>query len=197
MAFKFNVERLFEGSSSGVYFWTLTFGEVLTVKQGSRKWSAFAKDVVRELGMFGVRVYELHDEHGLHVHWLVNRFLAVQVVRRIAGRHGFGRIHVKRCGKWVGEYLAKYLSKEIRAACLKGKRLWAGFGSGMWCRVKDIRVRSWLGDEFRRLRGDAVPITKKESYAILQEALRKYARWVDEADGVEVWLAANPLGNLC
>ena len=32
---------------------------------------------------------------------------------------------VKRCRKWVGENLAKHLSKEVCAACLKGKCLWA------------------------------------------------------------------------
>ena len=53
------------------------------------------------------------------------------------------RIHVKRCGKWVADYLAKYLSKEVRAGCLKGKRLWATFGDATWTRVKDIVVRSW------------------------------------------------------
>jgi len=64
-AFKFNVERLFESSRSGVYFWTSTFEKVLTVKEASQRWPAFAKELVRELGLFGVRVYELHDEHGL------------------------------------------------------------------------------------------------------------------------------------
>jgi hypothetical protein len=63
--------------------------------------------------------------------------------------------------------------------------------------VKDINVRSWLGDEYRRLRGDMGAITRKGSYAILQEGLRNYARWVDRANGVEVWSPENQLGNLC
>jgi hypothetical protein len=187
-AFKFNVERLFESSASGVYFWTSTFMEVLTVKQASKRWSAFSKEVVRELGVYGLRVYELHDEHGLHVHWLVDRFMPVQVVRRIAQRHGFGRIHVQRCGKWVGDYLAKYLSKEVRAACLKGKRLWAAFGEVRWGRVKDIQVKSWLGEEYRRLRGaSGRKLTKRDSYAVLLHAQRNYYLWVTFANGVEVW----------
>ncbi len=70
-AFKFNVGTLFESSTSGVYFWTSTFREVLTVKEASKRWCAFSKEIVRELQVYGVRVYELHDEHGLHVHWLV------------------------------------------------------------------------------------------------------------------------------
>jgi hypothetical protein len=108
-------------------------------------------------------------------------------VRRIAERHGFGRVHAKRAGKWVADYLAKYLSKKVRAACLKGKRLWATFGDATWCRVKDIQARTWLGDEYRRLRAGAVGITRKQSYAILQQALRNFAVWVDSASGVTVW----------
>lgn len=188
LAFKFNVERMFEESTSGVYFWTSTFEKVLTVKEASQRWSAFSKEIVRELGVFGVRVYELHDEHGLHIHWLVNRFLPVEVVRRIAERHGFGRIHVERCGKWVADYLAKYLSKQVRATCLKGKRLWACFGDFHWGRVKDIAVRSWLGDEYRRLRGGAEDITRRKSYSILQNATRNFIRWVEQARGIEVWM---------
>jgi len=187
IAFKFNVERLFEGAESGVYFWTSTFVKVLTVKEASKRWSAFSKELVRELKVYGVRVYELHDEHGLHVHWLANRFLPVQIVRAIALRHGFGRIHVKRCGKWVADYLAKYLSKEVRAGCLKGKRLWATFGDAIWTRVKDIVVRSWLGDEYRRLRRGDVGLTREQSYGILQDALRNFARWVDNARGIKIW----------
>ena len=64
-AFKFNVQRLFEASPTGVYFWTSTFREVLTVKDVSKRWSAFSKEIVRDLGVHGVRVYELHGEHGL------------------------------------------------------------------------------------------------------------------------------------
>jgi hypothetical protein len=187
-AFKFNVESLFESSESGVYFWTSTFKDVLTVKEASKRWSAFSKEVVRELGVYGLRVYELHDEHGLHVHWLVHRFLPVRVVRQIAQRHGFGRIHVQRCGKWVGDYLAKYLSKEVRAVCLKGKRLWAAFGEIRWCRVKDIEVKSWLGEEYRRLRGvSGRKLSKRDSYAVLLHALRNYCLWVTFADGLVVW----------
>jgi hypothetical protein len=31
----------------------------------------------------------------------------------------------------------------------------------------------------------------------VQGALRNYARWVDQADGIEVWLPENQLGNSC
>ena len=60
-----------------------------------------------------------------------------------------------------------------------------------WCRVKDIYVRSWLGQEYRRLRWDAVELSREQSYGIFQDALRNYARWVEGAAGVEVWLPEN------
>ena len=103
----------------------------------------------------------------------------------------------RRGGKRAGNYLAKYLSKEVGASCLKGKRLWAGFGNATWCRVKDINVRSWLGDEYRRLCGGVAGITRKESYSILQEALRNYARWVNGTNGVELWFPERESGNRC
>jgi bisphosphoglycerate-independent phosphoglycerate mutase (AlkP superfamily) len=39
--------------------------------------------------------------------------------------------------------------------------------------------------------------SKSAGARIRQEVLRNYARWVDEAAGVEVWLPENQLGNLC
>src|ERR1039457_595884 len=50
----------------------------------------------------------------------------------------------------------------------------------------DIIVRSWLGDEYRRIRVGAVGISKRKRYGSLQQALRTYALWVDGADGIEV-----------
>ena len=38
-------------------------------------------------------------------------------------------------------YLGKYLSKE-RPDCLKGWRLWAGFGDWDWTKVKDVAFQS-------------------------------------------------------
>ena len=68
-----------------------------------------------------------------------------------------------------------------------GKRLWSGFGNASWCRVKDISVQSWLGNEYHRIRAGATGISRRQSDGILQEALRNYAQWVDSASGVEEW----------
>ena len=85
----------------------------------------------------GLRVFELHKMHGLHVHLVTNRFIDVKEVRALAIKAGWGRIHVERIPAETAEYLAKDLSKE-RAECLKGWRLWAGFGPWEWSKVKDL-----------------------------------------------------------
>jgi hypothetical protein len=83
-------------------------------------------------------VFELHKEHGLHVHLVTNQFIDVRVARELAERAGWGRIHVTRMPSEHSGYLAKYLSKE-RPECLKRWRLWAGFGKNWeWTRVKDV-----------------------------------------------------------
>ena len=61
---------------------------------------------------------------------------------------GWGRIHVMRIPVERAGYLAKYLSKE-RPPCLKGWRLWAGFGEWEWTRVKDLLMQSRFSTIYR------------------------------------------------
>jgi len=61
----------------------------------------------------------------------------------------------------------------------KGKRLWAAFGDEHRCRVKDIGVRSWLGQEYWRLRGGRVEVSRAQGYRILHDALRnQHGGWI-------------------
>lgn len=90
----------------------------------------------------GLRVFEMHKEHGLHVHLLTNKRIDVNECRKLSKRSGWGRIHVKRIPKSDTPYLAKYLSKE-RPEAFKGWRLWAGFGKCWnWTKVAHIQVES-------------------------------------------------------
>jgi len=115
-----------------------------------------------------IRVFELHGQHGLHVHLLTNSFIDVNRARFLAEKAGWGRIHVKRIPIECTAYLAKYLGRK-RPECLKGWHLWAAFGKGWeWTRVKDVifdslfsrtyrAVKDWLGwtgnhDFFGRMR---------------------------------------------
>jgi beta-propeller uncharacterized protein DUF5122 len=71
----------------------------------------------------GIRVFELHQEHGLHVHLVTTSFIDVNRARLLAEKAGWGRIHVKRIPSERVTYLTKYLTKE-RPECLKRWRVW-------------------------------------------------------------------------
>lgn len=122
-----------------LFFWTFTFKEVLAVKDTRKRWNHLLTLLLRRWpNLQGLRVFELHKSHGLHVHLLTNQFIDVNEARELAERAGWGRIHVKRVTTERAGYLAKYLSKE-RPECLKRWRLWAGFGAGWeWTKVKDV-----------------------------------------------------------
>src|SRR5947209_5292550 len=80
-----------------LFFWTFTFKQVLAVKDTRKRWNHLLTLLLRQWpNLRGLRVYELHQEHGLHVHLLTNHFLDVNQARQLAERAGWGRIHVKR-----------------------------------------------------------------------------------------------------
>jgi hypothetical protein len=121
-----------------LYMWTFTFAAVLDVKATRKKWNHLLTLLKRRWPkLAGLRVFELHKNHGLHVHLVTNRWIDVNVARELALLAGWGRIHVMRIPPERASYLAKYLSKE-RPECLKGWRLWAGFGDWDWTKVKDV-----------------------------------------------------------
>ena len=152
-AFLFATKTL---GKESLYLWTFTFAEVLDIQDTRKRWNHFLT-LMRQRWpeLRGLRVFEMHKNHGLHVHLVTNRFIDVNEARPMAHQAGWGRIHVTKIPVERGAYLAKYLSKE-RPPCLKGWRLWAGFGGWDWTRVKDIirdspfcriyrACKEWLG----------------------------------------------------
>ena len=132
-----------------LFMWTLTFKEVLDIKDTRKKWNYLLTLIKRRWSeLCGLRVFEMHKMHGLHVHLVTNRFIDVNVVRALAIKAGWGRVHVMRIPAEKAAYLAKYLSKE-RAECLKGWRLWAGFGKWEWTKVKDVLLDSPFSNIYR------------------------------------------------
>jgi len=132
-----------------LFMWTFTFREVLDIKDTRKRWNhllTLLKQTFADL--CGLRVFELHQFHGLHVHLVTNRLLDVDKARLLAKQAGWGRIHVMRIPIERAGYLAKYLSKE-RPACLKRWRLWAGFGEWDWTRVKDLLSQSRFSTIYR------------------------------------------------
>jgi hypothetical protein len=122
-----------------LYLWTFTFKDLLGIKETRKRWNHLLTLLLRTWPeLQGLRVFELHQEHGLHVHLATNQFVDVNRARKLATQAGWGRIHVARMPNEHAGYLAKYLSKE-RPECFKRWRLWAGFGAGWeWTKVKDV-----------------------------------------------------------
>ena len=149
-AFKFSADRLAELGK--IYFWTFTFQEVLDLKATRKRWNHLLTLIRRKWPMAcGLRVFELHESHGLHVHLLTNKFIHVNECRKLAKRSGWGRIHVTRTAKDRTGYLAKYLSKD-RPGGLKRWRLWAAFGTEWeWTKVADIDIDSPYSRIYRAL----------------------------------------------
>jgi hypothetical protein len=164
-AFQFAAQTLGQQS---LFMWTFTFKEVLDIKDTRKRWNYLLTLLRRTWPkLAGLRVFELHDTHGLHVHLITNRWIDVNQARVLAKKAGWGRIHVMRTPPERASYLAKYLGKE-RPECFKGWRLWAGFGDWKWTKVKDVffdcaftriyrACKAWLGwqgndDFFGRMR---------------------------------------------
>jgi hypothetical protein len=150
-AFLLSADRL--ATQGRLYFWTFTFAEVLELKATRKKWNHLLTLIRRRWPeACGLRIFEMHKEHGLHVHLLTNKRIDVNEARQLSKQAGWGRIHVMRIPKEKTPYLAKYLSKE-RPKAFKRWRLWAGFGKSWdWTKVAQIQVESLFASVARALR---------------------------------------------
>ena len=122
-AFEFTVRKMLRRNRK-LYFWTFTFREVHSLKTAMRLWNQFLTLSKRKVQFRGVRVLELHEEHGWHFHVITNRRYAIRKILAFNERCGFGRIDVRPVAdvpKAIG-YLCKYLSKWW-PPCLKRTRL--------------------------------------------------------------------------
>jgi hypothetical protein len=156
-AFEFTVLKMLRESGK-LYFWTFTFRDVHSLKRAMALWNEFLTVMKKKLGFRGVRVLELHDEHGCHFHVIVPRRFKIRDILELGSRYGFGRTDVRRV-KDVNAgmaYLCKYLSKP-RPPCLKRVRLWAAFGDVERTRVADVVSDSPFGRILRQLMGCASP----------------------------------------
>jgi len=137
-----------------LYFWTFTFRDVHSQKDAMRLWNQFLTLLKRKLGFRGIRVLELHEEHGCHYHVITNQRFEIRRILTLARRYGFGRLSVKMVqdpGPAVA-YLCKYLSKP-RPGCLKRARLWSAFGKIERTRVKDVLTDTAMSRLIRRIMG--------------------------------------------
>jgi len=158
-ALRINLSTLGENQRY-VYMWTFTLRGVVAVRLASKMWNLLFTKVLRPIGFFGVRVYELHPGgHGLHVHFVTPTRFPVQVVRAamkagLVGRF-WGRVHVRRRRSSAAHYVTKYVSKAARCGAFKGVRIWAchAFDKAQQSLVCNIVCDSMLGRIVRFIRG--------------------------------------------
>ena len=152
-AFEFTVRKMLRQNRK-LYFWTFTLREVHSLTEAMRMWNQFLTLLKRKVQFRGVRVLELHEEHGCHFHVITNVRFPIREILSLGERYGFGRTNVKRVtdAAQAVSYLCKYLSKP-RVRCLKRARLWSAFGKIERTRVRDVLVETpkvWL---LRRIMG--------------------------------------------
>ena len=92
----------------------------------------------------GLKVVELHQNHGIHWHALLNKRIWAGAVRRLGARHGIGRIHVKRADAGAIEYLCKYLTKQCKTeqTLFSRVRRWSTVGGFKGTLNKDVEIDS-------------------------------------------------------
>ena len=152
-AFEFTVRKMLRQNPK-LYFWTFTFRDVHSFKRAMQLWNQLLTLLKRKFGFRGVRVLELHEEHGCHFHVITNRRFPIRKVLALRERYGFGRIDVRRVtdADRAISYLCKYLSKR-REHCLKRTRLWSAFGRIERTRVRDVLVDTPKVRLLRRIMG--------------------------------------------
>jgi hypothetical protein len=137
-----------------LYFWMFTLREVHSLTEAMQLWNAFLTLLKRKVQFRGVRVLELHEEHGCHFHVITNERFRIEEILPLGKRYGFGRTNVKRVtdAARAVSYLCKYLSKP-RVPCLKRARLWSAFGKIERTRVRDVVLDTERIRLLRRIMG--------------------------------------------
>jgi hypothetical protein len=142
-AFLMSCEKLFEDYGT-LYFWTFTFKEVHPDWYYSYAWARFMRAMQNLYGgmLAGVKVTELHQNHGIHYHCLLNRRVWVGEVRRIGKRHGIGRVHVRVAHGGEAKYLSKYMSKRETGGRVLSKyiRKWSTVGPFVGIKKRNVEV---------------------------------------------------------
>ena len=152
-AFEFTVWKMLRQNRK-LYFWTFTLREVHSLTEAMQFWNEFLTLLKRKVQFRGVRVLELHEEHGCHFHVITNERFRIEEILPLGKRYGFGRTNVKRVTDAVQavSYLCKYLSKP-RARCLRRARLWSAFGKIERARVRDVVLEAAKIRLLRRIMG--------------------------------------------
>jgi len=102
---------------------------VTTLEQASRRWTAWNQRMRKaKIAVQWMRFFEPHATHGWHVHCVAVRYYDVTMIRALATKFGFGRMHVKQIPAEAAGYLLKYVTKYKRHSSDGRYRLWACCG---------------------------------------------------------------------
>jgi len=200
-----------------LFQWTFTFEEVVAAKIARKRWNHLLTLLLRSWPTLqGIRVFELHEEHGLHVHAIVNQRIDVNVVRELATQAGWGRVHVKQIPAYQASYIGKDLTKK-RAPFLRGWRLWAAFGNG-WQPTKAKNIvslslfstiyracKEWKGWTGRSGFFDRVILARKVFFSTIEGGWepglgpdgKSYSTCSREELGLDRWPSDGPLWPSC
>jgi hypothetical protein len=138
-AFLFSVQKLNQETGK-LYLWTFTFRKAQNDDEALKAWNSFSSNGRRDFyGVHGLRVTELHKEHGIHFHLLLNKRFPVRRMLALAWPFGFGKVHVCLANMGSARYLAKYLTKQYKAQTyFKRRRRWGTFGGFKATLCKDV-----------------------------------------------------------
>jgi hypothetical protein len=118
-----------------LYFWTFTYREIHSLKTAMGLWNEFLTILKRKIGFRGVRVLELHEEHGVHFHVVTNKRFKIRAILAIAARYGFGRTNVKRITDVAGGIASVQIPVQAQGSLLRGWAKEANPDRGPSCEV--------------------------------------------------------------
>ena len=94
-----------------LFMWTFTFATVLDVKATRKKWNYLLTLLKRRWPkLAGLRVFELHKNHGLHVHLVTNRWIDVNVARELAFLAGWTFTRTRTSCRYWKQFAASHPS---------------------------------------------------------------------------------------
>lgn len=152
-----------------IRLWTITAVEAISYGEFMSRWNTFLSALKRlDRNFSGVRVLEAHPgedyevpgqpgrwetiSHGLHMHFITDRFYRQKDIQKIAKRVGLGFVSVSgRCATGeehtilsVTNYLAKYLRKGLceNLQGLKRRRMWAPINFPDAVSVREVQIMS-------------------------------------------------------
>jgi len=134
--------------SGELYLWTFTTPDPVGLGELAVRWADFLhrwkqrRPLLPALRL--LRVFEPHQRHGYHVHFVAARRYDVRMMRTLATKSNFGRINVLKMPAQKALYAAKYLQKHKRKPGEKAVRMWASVGF-RGCPVNSVRITdSWV-----------------------------------------------------